>query len=148
MTAKELESLKTDMLGKVNEWANGRIDDLVASNPGLKKLTPWIKRYIKNSITRNDLKLDKVIDHVSLLACDDNGNVDIDTLFDDVMSMFKEMDDTPFKWGVFKGSYGKGRIRIEVPENPLMNILFGDIGAVTVTTDDIMEFKNMIITDK
>ncbi len=85
-----------------------------------------------------------MIDNASLFICDENGNVDADLLFEDMMQMFREMDEVPFGKGFIQGSFGKGIIRFRLPDNPVVNLLFGNTGAIKITDADILELKKII----
>jgi len=41
--------------------------------------------------------------------------------------MFRDADEISFDLGQLHGTFGKGVVRIELPENPLMEMLFGDM---------------------
>ena len=64
-------------------------------------------------------------------------------LFKDMMTMFRDMDETPFGKGFIKGTIGKGVIRLKLPENPIFNLMFGNTGAIKITEADFMELKEL-----
>lgn len=143
----EFSRLKSVFLDNVKEWSNNMVDNLVNNHPHLKVASPYLKRGIKNMIAQEDRRINQALESVALFVCDEDGNIDVNGLFDDVLGLFRDMEESPWALGVIKGTIGKGKIRISVPNNVLTSVLFGDTGAVVVTADDIMELKRLISED-
>lgn len=144
MNIKTITELKDNIYDSLQSWIDERIDELAVSNPKLKVASVYLKRGAKNYILRERGKIDSMIDNASLFLCDDDGNVDADMLFDDLMQMFRDMDEVPFGKGFIHGTFGKGTIRFALPDNPMVNLLFGNTGAIKITDVDILELKNII----
>lgn len=145
MNAKmEMDELKDRLMRSVGKWADGRIDDFVVSNPRMKTASVYMKRGVKNYLAREDKAISDMIDGVSLFLCDEDGCVDADMVFDDLMAMFNEADEVPFGTGLLRGTVGKGMVRFQLPDNPIMTLLFGNSQAIKITSADFMELKNMI----
>lgn len=144
MEAKEkLLGLKDKMIDSLEAWADNRIDDFVSQNPNLKVASVYMKRGAKNYLARERGKIENVIDNAALFICDEDGNVDGDMLFKDMMTMFKDMEETPFGKGLFQGTIGKGTIRLKLPDNPVFNLMFGNTGAIKITEADFIELKEL-----
>lgn len=134
-------ALKTKVSEGVQKWMDERIDQLAADNPILAPTKKYLKRGVHNMAAKEDERLSKAIEDAMLFVADENGNYNIDMLFDDVMSMLKNMPETPFNLGLLKGTFGKGVIRIMMPDNPLAQLFLGDIGAIKFTENDFAKLK-------
>ena len=142
---KSITEIKDKMADSLLLWIDDRIDTLVEANPKLKVASVYLKRGAKNYIAKERDNLNTMIDNASLFLCDENGNIDADMLFNDLIVMFREMDEMPFGKGFIRGTIGKGNIRIALPDNPVSNILFGNTGAIRITDADLIEFKKLMI---
>lgn len=144
MEAKDkMISLKDKMIDSLEAWADNRIDDFVTQNPKMKVASIYMKRGAKNYLARERGKLEDTIDSASLFICDEEGNVDADMLFNDMMTMFREMEETTFGKGLLQGTIGKGVIRFKLPDNPIFNLMFGNTGAIKITEADFLELKDL-----
>lgn len=143
----ELAKLKDKAAASVGKWADSMIDRLVEKNPDLKNLSVYMRRGVKNYLAREGEKITKSIDDVSIFFCDEKGNIDVDTIFDDVMNMFSQMEEKPFGAGFIRGTAGAGTIRIELPDNPLAGILFGKHKAIKITETDLRELKDILMLE-
>ena len=142
-TKDEMGKLKIDLLDNIQEWANYKIDALVTSRPKLKLASTYLKRGVRNWVAKETGRINNMMDKILLFVADENGNVNTDVLINDLAEMFKAMDVQNAKMGVFDIEYGKGEVKINIPHNPLLDMLMGDLGQVRITCDDIMEIKEM-----
>lgn len=142
-TKDEVCKLKIDLLDNIQEWANYKIDALVTSRPKLKLASTYLKRGVRNWIAKETGRINSMMDNVLLFVADENGNVNTDVLINDLVEMFKAMDVQNIKMGVFDIEYGKGEVKINIPHNPILDMLMGDLGQVRITCEDIMEIKEM-----
>ncbi len=140
---KNITELKEKLAESLKTWLEERIDSLAAANPKLKIASIYLKRGATNYIARESGKIDKMIDDAALFICDEEGNFSPDMLFDDLMTMLREMEEVPFGSGLMQGTIGKGVIRFKLPENPVFSLLFGDTGAIKITEADFMELKDI-----
>lgn len=141
---EEISQLKGDMKTAINNWAEHKIDTLVAEKPKLMPASVYLKRGLHNWLDHNDADIDEMIDTAVLFIADKDGNIDFNTIMEDAMNMFRMMEKQQTKWGIFGIEYGKGEIVINIPHNPLLDIVFGDLGQVKINADDIMEIKDML----
>lgn len=139
---KALE-LKNKVVSSLDVWGNNLIDSFVADKPKLKPLSVYIKRGLTNGLAKYDNKISKGIDNAMLFIGDKDGNYDTSKVFDDVMAMFKDMDQTDLDLGPLKATIGKGVIKIKIPDNMFTSMLFGDTGAIKITESDLIELKNL-----
>ena len=139
-----ITELKKKLLDSADFWVEQRIDDLVERNPRMSVASVYLKRGARNWLSKERDTISKAMDGVSLFIADGDGNVNTDTLFEDLLSLFTGMEEMPYDYGMVSGTIGKGKIRIDIPDNILTNILFGNSDAVTITSDDIKELKELI----
>lgn len=62
------------------------------------------------------------------------------------MQILKAMEKKPFDIGLFHGTIGEGCISIDMPDGIISALLFGSNKSIAITTDDIAELKNILIT--
>jgi len=77
-------------------------------------------------------------------VADKDGNIDTDMLIDDAVTMFKEMDVAYAEIGSFGIEYGKGAVTINIPHNVFLDMIFGDLGKITITAKDLLEKKSLL----
>lgn len=139
---KALE-LKSNSINAFRQWTDSRIESFFIEHPQFTKISPYIKRGINNLLLREDKNMEKWIDYAMLFLADEYGNYDAELLFDDAMSIFKDMPEKPFDFGPIRGTFGKGSIRVELPTNVVTSFVFGDIGAIRITQSDFEELRTM-----
>lgn len=137
--------VKNKIVGAVHEWLDGRIDQFVLGNPVLVPVRKYLKRGVANLIAKEDERIGKGIDTLMLFIEDENGNCDMGTLFDDALAMFKSMPETPFDMGILHGTIGAGVLRIELPDNPAISLLMGNIGAIKLNDEDFKGLKDVLV---
>ena len=96
---------------------------------------------------KEDKKINELIDGLSLFICDENGNIDVNMLFDDFIEIFNSMEEREFNLGILKGNLGSGAMKIEIPNNLLTNLVFGNMGYIRITSGDLVELKKLFITE-
>lgn len=141
---EETTKLASDLKNAIKEWSYAKIDELGKDRPKLKAASVYLKRGLNNYLEREDKRINSMIDGVSLFVADNEGNIDADMLINDAVTMFKEMDVSYTDIGAFGIEYGKGKIVINIPHNVLLDMIFGDLGKVTITADDILEIKSLM----
>ena len=67
--------------------------------------------------------------------------------FDDFIEMFNSMEEREFNLGILKGNLGSGAMKIEIPNNLLTNLVFGNMGYIRITSGDLVELKKLFITE-
>ena len=48
---------------------------------------------------------------------------------------------------ILKGNLGSGAMKIEIPNNLLTNLVFGNMGYIRITSGDLVELKELFITE-
>lgn len=140
-----ITELKEKLLESVDVWADARIDDMVKANPMLAIPSVYMKRAAHNIISKNKDKLDKSIDNAALFIANENGEIDADTIFADMIQMLKSVNDYHFDFGIIHGHIDNGTISIDLPDNPFIAILFGSKRSINFTEEDFVELKDLII---
>ncbi len=142
MKIDDVNQFKGELKTAMQSWAESKVDELFASRPQARV---FMKNAISNVMNRFDDKLNKYIDMMFLFVADKDGVVDSDVMVDTVANLFKEMDERHYAMGMVDVTVGKGQLLIELPHNLFLEMLVGDLGRVKFTTEDIREFKNLLI---
>ena len=138
----DIGTLKKTFLSSVETWADSLIDDFVASHTAMLPGASYMKRGVKNYLAKEEEAIGRMIDQASLFICDEQGQIDTDALFDDLLSVFKNMDEVPFGKGALQGTIGKGAVRFRLPENTFVSLLFGNnTQAIKITGEDMLALK-------
>lgn len=138
--------LKEKLLDSVDVWTDARIDDMVKASPMLAIPSVYMKRAAHNIISKNKEAWNKSIDNAALFIADENGNIDADTTFTDIMQMLKSVEDYHFNFGIVHGHISNGTISIDLPDNIATAILFGSKRSINFTEEDFVELKDLILT--
>ena len=143
MKATDINKFKGDFKTAIQEWVEYRIDELFPNKPQTKVL---LKRGLNNYLSKADGKLNSMIDNSLLFITDENGTIDTDVAIDMFVDMFKEMDIQEYKIGMIPITVGKGEIVAELPHNPLLDMVVGNLGKVKITSADFLELKELFTT--
>lgn len=141
---EETARLTDDMKDAIRKWAYGKIDELSASRPRLKAASVYLKRGLNNYLEREDKRINSMVDGLTMFVADKDGYIDTDMLIDDAVTMFKEMDVAHAEIGSFGIDYGKGAVTVSIPHNVFLDMIFGDLGKITITADDLLEIKALL----
>lgn len=136
--------LKEKLLTSLDLWADARISDMVKETPALAIPSVYMKRASHNIIAKNKDSLGKSIDNATLFIADENGNIDADTIFEDLMQMFESISNYEFDLGLVKGRIDGGTLSIDLPDNIITTILFGSKKSISFTKTDFEELKSLI----
>ena len=139
--------LKEKLLTSLDLWADARISDMVKETPALAIPSVYMKRASHNIIAKNKDSLGKSIDNATLFIADENGNIDADTIFTDLMQMLESISNYEFDIGFIKGRIDGGTLSIDLPDNIITNILFGSKKSISFTKTDFDELKSLITAE-
>ena len=139
-----VKELKEKLLTSLDLWADARISDMVKETPALAIPSVYMKRASHNIIAKNKDSLGKSIDNATLFIADENGNIDADTIFEDLMQMFESISNYEFDLGLVKGRIDGGTLSIDLPDNIITTILFGSKKSISFTKTDFEELKSLI----
>lgn len=140
---EEINKFKCDLKSNIQTWAEDKIDTLCTNRPKLKAASVYMKRGLNNWINREEAKIDNMVDSLLLFVTDEEGCIDADVVIEDIVKMFNEMEVQHAKLGAFDVEYGKGVVKICIPHNPFLDLIFGDLGSVKITSEDLIEFKEL-----
>lgn len=140
--------LKDKLLTSLDVWADARISDMVKDNPALAIPSVYMKRASHNIIAKNKDSWGKSIDNATLFIADEDGNIDADTIFSDLMQMLENISNYEFDLGFVKGRIDGGTLTIDLPENILTNIIFGSKRAITLNENDLLELKDLLLEEQ
>ena len=139
--------LKEKLLTSLDLWADARISDMVKETPALAIPSVYMKRASHNIIAKNKDSWGKSIDNATIFIADENGNIDADTIFTDLMQMLESISNYEFDLGFVKGRIDGGTLSIDLPDNIITNILFGSKKSISFTKTDFDELKSLITAE-
>ena len=139
--------LKEKLLTSLDLWADARISDMVKENPALAIPSVYMKRAAHNIIAKHKDSWGKSIDNATLFIADEDGNIDTDTIFSDLMQMLENISDYEFDLGFIKGRIDDGVIAIDLPDNIITTILFGNKKSISFAKEDFKELKSLITAE-
>lgn len=142
MKITDVNQFKGELKTSMQSWAESKVDELFANKPSAKV---FMKNGINNMMNRWDARINSYIDMMFMFVADKDGVVDSDLMIDTIANLFKEMEERKYPMGMVDITVGKGQLLIELPHNLFLEMLVGDLGKVTFTTEDIKEFKNLLI---
>nr|DAF67378.1 MAG TPA: hypothetical protein [Caudoviricetes sp.] len=139
--------LKEKLLTSLDLWADARISDMVKENPALAIPSVYMKRASHNIIAKHKDSWGKSIDNATLFIADEDGNIDADTIFSDLMQMLENISNYEFDLGFIKGRIDGGALVIDLPDNIITTILFGSKKSISFTKDDFEELRSLITAE-
>lgn len=139
--------LKEKLLTSLDLWADARISDMVKENPALAIPSVYMKRASHNIIAKHKDSWGKSIDNATLFIADEDGNIDADTIFSDLMQMLENISNYEFDLGFIKGRIDGGALAIDLPDNIITTILFGSKKSINFTKDDFEELKSLVTAE-
>ena len=139
--------LKEKLLTSLDLWADTRISDMVKETPALAIPSVYMKRASHNIIAKNKDSWGKSIDNATLFIADENGNIDADTIFTDLMQILESISNYEFDLGFVKGRINGGILTIDLPDNIITNILFGSKKSISFTKDDFEELRSLVTSE-
>lgn len=141
---EKINEFKGNLKTSLQEWGNSKIEALCGNNPRMKAASVYMKRGLNNWLEMEDERINKMVDRSLLFIADKNGGIDTDMLIDDAVEMFKGMDKQQMELGMFLLEYGKGEVSVAIPHNFMLDMIFGDLGKVRLTAEDLLELKELL----
>lgn len=123
------------------------ITDILKENPALAIPSVYMKRASHNIIAKHKDSWGKSIDNATLFIADEDGNIDADTIFSDLMQMLENISNYEFDLGFIKGRIDGGALIIDLPDNIITTILFGSKKSISFTKTDFEELKSLITAE-
>lgn len=141
---ERINEFKGNLKLSLQEWGNSKIEALCNEHPRMKATSVYLKRGLNNWIESKDEQINKLVDNTLLFVADKNGEVNTDILIDDAIEMFRGMDKQQTKLGMFLLEYGKGEVSLTIPHNLMLDMIFGDLGKIRITAEDLLEIKELL----
>lgn len=138
---------KEKLLTSLDLWADARISEMVKENPALAIPSVYMKRASHNIIAKHKDSWGKSIDNATLFIADEDGNIDADTIFSDLMQMLENISNYEFDLGFIKGRIDGGVLSIDLPDNIITTILFGSKKSISFTKDDFEELRSLVTAE-
>ena len=142
-----VNELKEKLLTSLDLWADARISDMVKENPALAIPSVYMKRASHNIIAKHKDSWGKSMDNATLFIADEDGNIDADTIFSDLMQMLENISNYEFDLGFIKGRIDGGALIIDLPDNIITTILFGSKKSISFTKDDFEELRSLVTAE-
>lgn len=139
--------LKEKLLTSLDLWADARISDMVKENPALAIPSVYMKRASHNIIAKHKDSWGKSINNATLFIADEDGNIDADTIFSDLIQMLENISNYEFDLGFIKGRIDGGALIIDLPDNIITTILFGSKKSISFTKDDFEELRSLVTAE-
>ena len=139
--------LKEKLLTSLDFWADARISEMVKENPALAIPSVDMKRAAHNIIAKNKDSWGKSIDNATLFISDEDGNIDADTIFADLIHMLANISNYEVDFGFVKCRINGGTLSIDLPDNIITTILFGSKKSISFTKTDFEELKSLITAE-
>lgn len=142
MKAEDLTKFKGEIKTAMQQWGEQKIDELF---PGKAAAKTFMKNGLHNMMNRMDGKMNEYIDYFFLFTADEKGVIDSDVMIDTVAGMFKEISPAQeYRFGMVNVTVGGGELAVHLPDNMFLNLLVGNRGVIRFTTEDILDFKNLL----
>lgn len=136
--------IKSELQDGLLKWSNERINDFTKGNPTLILVGNRLKKRISNEIAFNSEGIDKYLNEATMWIMDNkDGTADVGSFVDDFMGVLNNMPETPFKMGMFNGTFGGGKVSLLVPENPITSMILGKTNCITFKEVDFLKLKEL-----
>lgn len=138
---EDLPLLKGAVKSAIERWGTAKIEELFRGNP---LVGHYLRKGLHNALAQADHRMNTLVDRLALFVADEQGNIDTDTLLDDAVKLFREMEVSEARMGIFTLRVGRGEVVIEIPPHPLGDLFFGKLGTVRFTSEDFLELKELL----
>lgn len=135
---------KKQIIDGLEEWALNIVDGFTASNPKMTVAGVYIKNGIRNYRKKKECEIGEMIDDAALFIADEKGEVNMNKVFADLNQFMKDADDVRVDLGFTEAIIDKGSLKINIPDNWFMNMIFGSGNALVITEGDLSELKLLI----
>lgn len=140
MRTEDISKFKGQLKSALQQWGNNKIDEVFPNKPQIKA---FAKNGLNNIMARCDEKLNRWIDTFMVFAASENGTIDTDQVVDMAAEMFKELEPHVYQLEFMDIEIGRGEVAFHLPQNMLFDLLLGKSGTIKLTTDDLLELKEM-----
>lgn len=135
---------KKQIIDGLEEWALNIVDGFTSSNPKMTVAGVYIKNGIRNYRKKKECEIGEMIDDAALFIADEKGEVNLNKVFADLNQFMKDAADVSIDLGFTEAIIDKGSLKINIPDNWFMNMIFGSGNALVITEGDLSELKLLI----
>lgn len=135
---------KKQIIDGLEEWALNIVDGFTSSNPKMTVVGVYVKNGIRNYRKKKECEIGEMIDDAALFIADEKGEVNLNKVFADLHQFMKDADDVRIDLGFTEAIIDKGSLKISIPDNWFMNMIFGSGNALVITEGDLSELKLLI----
>lgn len=121
----------------VSKWLIEQIDIAIENNPRLSFISKRLKSGVVKLIDQNIDKLKAIEPFIT----DENGNVDIKSISQELISAFEEMPERDYQISGIDIRVGKGNVSVNFPDS-LLSTLFLDHNRLVFTKTDLLNLLN------
>lgn len=121
----------------ISKWLIEQIDIAIENNPRLSFISKRLKSGVVKLIDQNIDKLKAIEPFIT----DENGNVDIKSISQELISAFEEMPERDYQISGIDIRVGKGNVSVNFPDS-LLSTLFLDHNRLVFTKTDLMNLLN------
>lgn len=139
---ENIETTKGHVVEAVEKWADNIIDDF-ANRFHIVPLAAYIKRGVKNHMAQKSDNISGMLKDAAMFICDENGNCDIETVTDDLLTMLRTMK--PVQLPFLHGTVGEGKIKFSLPNIPVITPILGGTTEITINEQDLTELRRILI---
>lgn len=86
-----IDEIKERICGAFTSWAERKITELASGNPHMGVIAPYLKRGAENWVNRERERIGRMLDNASLFVADKDGDINLRTVTDDMISVFRDM---------------------------------------------------------
>lgn len=135
---------KKQIIDAFEEWALNIVDGFTSNNPKMTVAGVYIKNGIRNYRKKKECEIGEMIDDASLFIADEKGEVNLNKVFTDLGQFMKDADNIHVDLGFTDAVIDKGLLKINIPDNWFMNMIFGSGNALVIKESDIADLKLMM----
>lgn len=138
MKTADINAFKGKAKDSLLAWAGAQIDQMLPNKVAARAM---LKNAAGNLVAKLDHRIDQGIDAVFLMFGDTQGNIDSDTVVDNLCNLLQEMPPTDYAVGPIGVTIGRGEICAQFPQGFVSDIIVGNLGGVKITASDIQDLK-------
>ena len=121
------------------QWITTQIDMAVEHNPRLSFIAHRLKDGLSNTLAN---KIDKIDPYLPFIT-DDNGQLNIGSASEELLSAFDEMPIRDYDFMGLDVSIGKGEVVVSFPDN-IFTSIFLDHNRLTFGKEDLMDLAKLL----
>lgn len=136
---------KLQIIDAIEEWALNIVDGFTKTNPKMTVAGVYVKNGIRNYRKKKECEIGEMIDDAALFIADEKGEVSLNKVFTDLHQFMKDADNIHIDLGFTDAIIDKGTLKINIPNNWFMNMIFGSGNALVINESDITALKNLLM---